>query len=323
MKAVVRILVVSGSMLGVVSVAEASTKPWLQFPGAQQPFEFAFGGGYGTRSGDLRWNIAGGNDGPNILSELSYQGLEFTEYRTYASLNFNTGRFKDWRIETSFSAGEASRGNVFDSDFDGDNRQDEYSRSLSSAVGSETTNFELTAGYRIDYTRMFSVMPMVGFAYNTQFLKMTDGEQLLYTRHGGVRLGDFENELNSHYSTRWTGGFLGLNAGIETESHALNLRYKFHMAQYYAEANWNLREDFQHPKSFEHTAFGTANVLELSYQWRWSDSWSANARAFRESWSTEPGDDTVYLSDGTRAGTQLNEVEWDSAGYDISLQFLF
>lgn len=323
MKAVARILVISSSVLGAISGAEAATKPWLQFPGATQPVEFAFGGGYGTRSGDLKWNINGGTGGPNILSELSYQGLEFTEYRTYASLNFNTGALKNWRVETSFSSGEASRGEVFDSDYDSDNRQDEYSRSVSSAVGSETTNFEASAGYRFHPSHGITLTPKLGFAYNTQFLKMTDGEQLLYTRSGGVRLGDFDNELNSHYTTRWMGGFAGLTAGIETESHALNVGYKLHMAQYQAEANWNLREDFQHPKSFEHTAFGMANVLELNYQWRWNDNWSANARAFREAWSTEPGDDTVYLSDGTRAGSQLNEVKWDSSGYDLSLQYLF
>lgn len=323
MKAVASILIVSSSLLGIVSNAQAATKPWLQFPGALQPIELAFGGGYGTRSGDLRWNIAGGSNGPNILSELTYQGLEFTEYRTYATLNFNSGRYKHWRLESSFSVGEASRGEVYDSDYDGDNRQGEYSRSLSSAAGSETTHFEFLAGYRLPSSRSITLMPLVGVSYNTQYLKMTEGEQLLYTRSGGVRLGDFENELDSHYSTRWLGGFFGLDAGIETTNHALNLRYKFHLSQYYAEANWNLREDFAHPKSFEHNAFGTANVLELAYQWRWNDSWSVNARAFREVWKTEPGDDTVYLSDGTRAGTELNEVIWDSEGYDLSLQYLF
>lgn len=323
MKAVARFLLVSGSVFGIVSGAEAATRPWLQFPGAVNPVEITFGGGYGTRSGDLRWNIAGGKNGPNILSELTYEGLEFTEYRTFSAVNFNTGKLKNWRIETSFSAGEASRGEVYDSDYEENNRQDEYSRSRSSAIGSETTNFEMSAGYRWHLNRTFTLTPMLGFAYNTQLLKMTDGEQLLNTRSGGVQLGDFENELNSHYTTRWIGGFAGINAGIESASQALNVRYKLHVAQYQAEANWNLREDFEHPKSFSHTALGTANVFELNYQWRWTERWSANARAFWESWSTEPGEDTVYLTDGTQSETQLNEVLWDSAGYDLTLQYLF
>lgn len=323
MKAVARFLVVSSSIFGMAINANAAPKPWLQFPGAVQPYELAFGGGYGTRSGDLRWNIAGGDNGPNILSELSYEGLEFTEYRAYGSLNINTGAFKHWRIETHFSAGEAARGDVYDSDYDGDNRQGEYSRSLSSAAGSETTQFELSAGYRLQPSRVLSLTPALGVVYNTQFLKMTQGEQLLYTRSGGVQLGAFENDLNSHYTTRWMGGFAGITAGVETDHHAFNLRYKLHVAQYGAEANWNLREDFEHPKSFEHTAVGTGNVVELQYQWRWNDNWSANARAFRETWSAEDGTDTVFLSDGTRASTQLNEVAWDSEGYDLTLQYLF
>lgn len=323
MKAVARILVLSGSVFGVIANVEAAPKPWLQFPGATQPYELAFGGGYGTRSGDLRWNIAGGDNGPNILSELSYEGLEFTEYRTFATLDINTGPLRHWRIESSFSAGEASSGDVYDADYEQDDRQGEYSRSLSSAAGSETTHFEMSAGYRIHANRVLTLTPLVGFAYNTQYLKMTDGEQLVYTRSGGVQLGDFENELDSHYSTRWMGGFGGIAAGLETENHALQLRYKLHVTQYDAEANWNLREDFQHPKSFEHSAVGTANVLELQYQWRWNDNWSANARAFREAWSTDAGRDTVFMADGTRSSTRLNEVTWDTAGYDLSLQYLF
>lgn len=323
MKAVSRCIVFSGTLLCAISGAEAATKPWLQFPGATNPVDVTFGGGYGTRSGDLQWNIAGDSDGPNILSELSYQGLEFTEFRTFGSVTFNTGKLKNWRFDTSFSNGEATKGDVYDSDYDSDDRQDEYSRSRSSAVGSETTNFDLSAGYRLSLNRAITLTPMAGFAYNTQFLKMSDGEQLLYTKGGGVQLGNFSHELNSHYTTQWMGGWLGFNTGIETEHHALNLQYKFHVAQYHAEANWNLREDFEHPKSFEHWAVGTANVLELNYQWRWSENWSANARAFREAWQTEPGDDVVYLSDGTSGKTDLNVVTWDSAGYDLSLQYVF
>lgn len=328
MKAVARIVILSGAALGGFSIvgastAEASTKPWLQFPGATPPVEFSFGAGYGTRTGDLRWNIAGGDSGPNILSELTYKGLQFTEYRTNASLKFNSGVLKNWRIDTNFSAGQADQGKAYDSDFDEDNRQGEYSRSVSSLAGSEATNFDASLGYSFHPSESLTLTPQVGFVYNTQFLKMTEGEQLLYTRSGGVRLGDFANELNSHYSTKWTGGFVGMLAGYEGQHQSISIGYKLHVAGYEAEANWNLREDFQHPRSFSQTAVALGNVVELNYQWHVTNNWSLKARAFNESWTTQAGNDTVYLSNGTTAGSRLNEVTWDSTGYDLGMQYLF
>lgn len=41
------------------------------------------------------------------------------------------------------------------------------------------------------------------------------------------------------------------------------LSFKYHSVIYYAEANWNLGTDFEHPKSFEHDTNGTGVVISI------------------------------------------------------------
>ncbi len=40
-------------------------------------------------------------------------------------------------------------------------------------------------------------------------------------------------------------------------------------------------------------------------------------------WGTGAGTDKVYFADGSTGGSQLNEVTWESTGYNLGLQLLF
>jgi hypothetical protein len=83
-------------------------------------------------------------------------------------------------------------------------------------------------------------------------------------------------------------------------------------AVYDADANWNLRTDLEHPVSFTHNApaIGTTLSSGLSYPV------AERARLFvgveYTLWHALPGSHTMFFSDGTAGGSQLNEVNWSS-----------
>ena len=291
----------------------------------QDYVNISFYGGVGQRKGELRWNIASdasGNKTPNILSELTFADLSIFEIQGGVDIRFNQGMLQNFRIEGNIKSGTNSDGLVTDSDYDGDNRTEEYSRSESSPDGSTTFDGKFIIGYEMQWSEHIVITPLVGYRYNRQSLKMKDGEQILDTRPVALSLGPFSSELNSTYEAEWNSAIFGLDTQYRTRKHQLSLRLEFTLSDYYAEANWNLRSDFAHPKSFAHWARGTGNNIEFKYQYNVTPLFSLWVSYRLEDWTTNEGDDVVYFSDGEKAGTQLNEVVWEStaqsAGFSLN-----
>ena len=285
-----------------------------------------FYGGMGQREGELRWNIASdasGNKTPNILSELTFADLSIFEIQGGADIRFNRGLLKNFRIEGNIKSGTNSDGLVTDSDYDGDNRTDEYSRSESSPDGSTTFDGKLIIGYEMRLNDRIIITPLIGYRYNQQSLKMKEGEQILDTRTVALSLGPFSSPLNSSYEAEWNSAIFGLDTQYRTQNHQLSFRLEFTLSDYYAEANWNLRSDFAHPKSFAHWARGTGHNIEFRYQYNVSPSFYLWMSYRLEDWTTNEGDDVVYFSDGTKAGTQLNEVVWESTAKSAGFSLRF
>ena len=281
--------------------------------------------GLGQREGELRWNIASdasGNRTPNILSELTFADLSIFEVQGGVNIRFNHGILRNIRLEGNIKSGTNSDGLVTDSDYDGDNRTNEYSRSESNPDGSTTLDGKFILGYEMQWSEHIVITPLFGYRYNRQSLKMKEGVQILDTRPVALSLGPFSSQLNSAYEAEWNSAIFGLETQYRSQRHQLSLRLEYTLADYYAEANWNLRSDFAHPKSFAHWARGTGNNIEFRYQYNVSPSFSLWVSYRLEDWVTNEGDDTVYFSDGTKAGTQLNEVVWESnaksAGFSLN-----
>ena len=99
-------------------------------------------------------------------------------------------------------------------------------------------------------------------------------------------------------------------------------RLRLHRADYEAEANWNLREDFAHPVSFEHLANGDGLELHADYARRAARSrWGWQIAVDYERWTTAAGTDRVFLSDGTSVATRLNEASWSSLALSFGVAF--
>lgn len=289
---------------------------------ALTPFDVNVHTGMGNSQGTLIWNIAGGTNGPDVLSELTYKDVKFVEYYGNADIQFNQGALKNYRIFMSYRSGVAIDGTVLDSDYDGDNRSQEYSRSESSAEDSTLRELNVGISHQYKLSQYQILRPAIAYINKQQNMAMTDGVQVVDTNNP-LNVGSFRNALNSHYHAQWQGMWMGLEWGLQTPNHELSVSAKYYWLDYSAEANWNLRSDFAHPKSFEQWATGAGTGLSLFYGYTLSKTFSFWLNWTQESWSTDPGQDKVYFADGSVGGTQLNEVSWESSGISTGLVMKF
>ena len=304
----------------VAGFAEAQT--FYQAPPA---FDITIHTGMGTDVGSMQWSIAAdpsGETGPNVLSELSYRDVKFSVFNASASVDIHRGWLRNSTLFMDYRAGQATSGEVQDSDYDGNNRTQEYSRSLSSAEDSSLGSLEIGISRAFQITEHTRLAPAVAYAHHYQNMVMTDGQQTI-DLYNPANLGAFRGALNSSYSAEWNGAWAGVNWLYITRSHRLTLGYKQYWMDYHAEADWNLRSDFAHPKSFEHWAVGYGAGLDIQYEYQFSTNFSLSLSWFQNDWKTDPGEDRVYFADGTTGGSQLNEVTWKSTGYNMGLQLLF
>ena len=272
--------------------------------------------GYGYRQDSFDWNIAGDlqGDNPNVLSELKWEDLLIHEAR----LGLQAELKNAFVLKGSISYGVIVSGDNRDSDYAADNRNLEFSRSINDADKGHTLDGQLGVGYRFQFiSESISVVPLAGYSYHRQYLTMTDGYQEI-TWPGGPPLGPF-NGLDSSYDAEWQGPWIGLEMTLDADKFTKTFSpvsfyaaWEYHWADYYAEADWNLRDDFMHPKSFEHEADGSGMVASLGVCIRLNDRWLVTLGYETEEWSTERGVDRVFLENNSTIKTRLNEVNWHS-----------
>jgi hypothetical protein len=280
--------------------------------------ELQFGLGY--RAGQLDWNIAGDSSGnnPDVLSELTWRDLQILDLELEAQGINGDGYY----FRGSGHFGRVLAGENQDSDYAGDNRTLEFSRSINDIDGSNVWGFKLGVGKEIPFgaKQQKRIIPLIGYSYQVQDMRMTDGNQVV------PNSGAFPG-LNSSYETTWAGLWVGADLQFDLSGGAqLQASFEAHWPQFDAQANWNLRDDFTHPVSYEHEADAKGYVLALD--WRkplLAGRWVMGLSLDYEIWRTEAGKDTTYVTwyedsvgnivycDPYCVGeTQLNEVNWKS-----------
>jgi len=289
----------------------------------------------GQRSDQFDWSIAGHFDGtdPNVLSELTWDRLDIYQLQISTDLLFDaSGRTHyQYLLRGLFGLGKIIDGQNRDSDYAGDDRTLEFSRSTNSADSGGVLDLSGGAGLRFSsQDRRWVLSPMVGFSYHEQNLRMTGGyqeisEQLIADDFFDPDrllppVGPFQEQLNSSYDAKWWGPWIGLELTFEPrDSWSIRGDFEFHFTEYEGKANWNLRQDLAHPVSFRHWAdgYGLAYGLELARKLK--DGWSCGLTTRYQDWQTDAGIDNIYLDDGTISATRLNEVNWTSFALMLDL----
>ena len=130
--------------------------------------------------------------------------------------------------------------------------------------------------------------------------------------------------LDSTYVAEWNGPFLGLDFTLKLNNkHTVFAEIEYHWADYYAKADWNLRSDFAHPKSFEHVSDGTGLVISTGCTTSFNNNWTMNIKFDYQDWSADYGIDRTFFADGTIGVTRLNEVNWKSNAIMIEFAYHF
>ncbi len=274
----------------------------------------------GHRVDNLRWDIAGispvSKTSVNVLSELKWQDLQIIQAR----LKGKGYIAKPVYLKGSFGYGWIYSGSNQDSDFNGDNRALEFSRSNNNADSGTVWDLSAGIGYRSDYlvtSNGSGIMPVIGYSYQRQNLRLTDGFQTI------PLTGPFPG-LNSSYEAAWHGPWVGADLALKRDSISLlgSLEYHF-VTSYNAYANWNLRTDLAHPRSFQHEANGSGVVASAGVNYSMNDRLSVRGTFDIQRWKTNPGTDTTFFSDGTSSATRLNEVVWNSYDLMLGIKYVF
>lgn len=278
--------------------------------------------GYAYRTDQFNWDIAGTIDGtdPNILSELTWEDVSVHQFRVAMRLQ----RAKALYLRSHVHYGVIVEGENQDSDFREDDRQEEFSRSVNQSDKGHTWDISLGIGYPIfSNADSLSLAPVVGFSHHQQELHMTDGYQVIPPQ------GSFSG-LDSSYHAKWSGPWVGVDLNFNLKAISRRLRsmmvfavYEHHWAEYRATADWNLRTDFQHPRSFEHEANGQGDRWMVGLQSRLTPGASLRFYYEEQRWDTAHGIDRVYLAGGRTVETRLNGVDWRSrsVGVDVVIRF--
>lgn len=273
---------------------------------AQPPrFEYALGTAY--RQDNLKWSIADAT--VNVASKVQWKNSVIAQLRADAKLHLNA----DWQLRAAISTGAVRSGTNQDSDYAASNYTQEYSRSNNQSGGA-VRDFSIAVGKTLPLPDLkvkqvsypLHIIPLAGFAINQQSFTMLNGQQTLPAN------GAFPN-LHNSYDTQWKSIWFGAEGLLKVNDQlTLTGTGEYHFADYTAEANWNLRNDFAHPVSFKHTASGQGYVISAGMIYQINKNILLNSSLGYQSWHTGSGVDQTFFAGGTTNNYTLNSVWWNA-----------
>jgi|SRR5690606_7255833 len=231
----------------------------------------------------FNWSIAGNNNTPNILSELSWRNIQ-----SYG-IRFNMGLQLDDDIKPylSFAVENTYSGEGTDVDYIEDDRQGTvYNKAFDSSKG--------------HYMKLSLSHPIANSG--NLLIGLSSTIQKLNLFHEGI-------EKKSSYSVMWIGleGKL-LNTVYNRDRLAVSFDNSVRLSRYLAKANWVLREDLKQPVSFKHYTFigefeSAFKVVFKLYRDIFT-GFGGHLTVLR----SLRGDDVLFFANGDVATTQLNRV---------------
>lgn len=290
---------------------------WLIGLGEASAIEAKYDLSAAYRTDNLNWNIASdltGTTTPNIQSELTWSAVHVTQL----SGGFQLTDADGLQFRGSADYGWIHDGRNQDSDYLGNDRTLEFSRTNNDNTGDDVQDFSAALGYRFrivqDNTAIY-LTPLAGLSRNYQNLRISNAYQSI------PAVGPVPG-LNSTYQARWSGSWLGVEFLSDSTSDVNGyLRLEHHWANYSAEGNWNLRTDLQHPVSFDQKADGEGDILSLGVLMTPKTShWLFRIGLDFQRWTTDPGINQIFFNDGTIGLTRLNRVEWKSWEFLLGME---
>ena len=314
-------------MAALVGLALASWLGGAPDPArAETQIELGLQGGY--RQDALDWSIAGSVD---VLSELEWKALEIYQLQLTAALVGEPLRFGPRLAGRALlGAGVIVAGENRDSDYAGNGRTLEFSRSNNDAGDGRIIDLSLGGGVQFEPSAGLHLTPLLGYSHHEQQLVLQDGVQTLsqpqlvpHFPFSPPALGPLRG-LDSRYDARWYGPWIGCDLSYQPSARwQLTGTAELHWGEMQAEADWNLRPDFAHPVSFRQRADAYGLMLGAGGRYALDRHWSLVLAGRYSDWSTDSGLDQIAFADGSVGVTRLNEVHWTSLALQAGVVYRF
>lgn len=288
----------------------------LAFP-VSSPAEFRTGveidAGY--RVDSLAWDIGGGAAGPNVISELTWKNLHVLEVQARARAE-NEYHFY---AKGMLSYGWIIHGRNQDSDYDGDNRTQEFSRSNNGANGAYVWDGSFGLGYAVHPTEAWSIIPLMGASISTQKVVMKEGYQ---TIGDGVRVplpGPISG-LNSSYKAEWWGPWNGVDVEYSQGRLRLAAGAEYHWSVAYSgSGNWNLRG-----LTFTDNAWhGHGYVASGSLGYVLNERWTLRGEGKWRDFTVDRGVAATSVGPVTTGLQPFNHAHWSSISGSVGAEYRF
>lgn len=278
----------------------------------------------GYRVDNLRWSIQGGNGIPNILSELTFRDVKILE----VGLRGTAVACQNIYLRGYIDYGFILDGRTQDSDYLGNNRTLEFSRSYMRTKDDHVFDVSGGIGYLYDVCNSgLFIAPLVGVSYHHQKFRLTHGIQVIDTE-SIIGLGPIAG-LNSTYSTHWNSPWVGLDIGYRPACYCelfMYISYEHHWVNFQASGNWNLREDFVGDFT-QRSRCGNGDIVKAGVNYLMCDDWLVGISGNFQTWKTGHGiDRTNVLEEGPvpfPSYTRLNPVHWRSYAIKLDLGYVF
>ncbi|MCG8325812.1 MAG: hypothetical protein MI673_09860 [Thiotrichales bacterium] len=278
----------------------------------------------GMRNARLDFTIAGLNNMPNVLSELIWEDMRIGELNLRGDVLYRN-RFY---LTTYLTGGYIFDGDNQDSDYFGNNRTMEFSRSNNGVDGDFLFEVGAGIGYQFDFriplvNRQATITPMAGGFYHYMDINWVDGFQTLATPGITPSIGPFAG-LDSHYETTSYGPWLGIDVDADWyNGFTAFASFKYYWADYEGVGEWNLRTDFAQPRSFEHLADGRGYRLEAGISKQYRNNLDFFLSLDMEDWTTDAGLNRTFFSSNVTTESRFNEANWEYWGFNAGIKYSF
>jgi hypothetical protein len=266
--------------------------------------------GFGDRQTNVDWNIAGNLVGtnPNIISELTWKKIKSHQF-----LIGNIWQDGDYFLKLFGEYGHIYDGKNQDSDYNLNNRKDEFSRSVNESGKGYMLDTEVNYGKNYTLLGKLKLSPMLGYSFHRQHLKIYDGTMII----GSANL----TGLDSLYQASWSGPQLGLSLNYKKNRSVFAFNYTLQDINFNGYTDWNLRADLKHPKSMTQKGHGSGAKMSASYERAVSNFSSLSLIGNYYKYSAS-GTHTFHLA-SSDSSQKLNQVNWKSSEVKLVYRSLF
>jgi len=266
-----------------------------------------------TREDSLKWNIAGPDRIPNVLSELKWNSLK--------SIGLG-GRLQtdcSWLwLEAQGSYNRIYAGAVRDFDFAEDNRQGLFLQSSSKASKGELFDVSALLGLNLSLPKNTLIVPHIGYSLQEQHLKIFGGVTEIAPDPDDI--GPIHG-LHSSYNAQWFGPFIGFKGYFPLFQGRFGLGLNYYYQDYRGRGHANLRPDIV-GGIYKHKAKGFGQEFFAEFQSKLQETLFFELKVkFGKFWTKKGAESEALRGDEIIIPVRVdfNRVEWNSRSISAHL----